>query len=362
MLDEPFQEEWASHDSKCSSCEFRGDGESPDSGFAKCWGELASVRPHLLELYSVGRVCAPDGRPLVPSLVASGRASLFDVPLSSLVKKDGTRGAQAERQVRQIEHTRSGAKWIGPSLRSNVDGVVYPLHFIDFEASRLAVPYHAGMSPWGQVAFQWSCHTVERPGARPVHREWLNTNDVWPNRSFALSLRDAIGDAGSVLTWSQYEISTLREIVDDLPGFAPRDAELEGWLHGIAGRNVDLMRWAARDYYHPGMRGKTSIKVVLDALWSSDEAMRDQFAEWTGRRVAADVDPYAALPGIEINGVPQDVREGTGAVRAYEAMMYGVEREDAAAREQWGQLLRQYCELDTLSMVLIFEYWKRATA
>jgi hypothetical protein len=31
------------------------------------------------------------------------------------------------------------------------------------------------------------------------------------------------------------------------------------------------------------------------------------------------------------------------------------------AREKWSQLLRQYCRLDTLSMVLIFNHWKRAT-
>ena len=72
-------------------------------------------------------------------------------------------------------------------------------------------------------------------------------------------------------------------------------------------------------------------------------------------------DPYHALPALEINGVAQDVREGTRAIRAYEAMMYGVEKSDAAAKQAWGDLLKQYCKLDTLSMVLIFEYWRRAT-
>jgi hypothetical protein len=33
---------------------------------------------------------------------------------------------------------------------------------------------------------------------------------------------------------------------------------------------------------------------------------------------------YAALPALEINGKVQQVSEGTGAIRAYEAMMYGV--------------------------------------
>jgi Domain of unknown function(DUF2779) len=33
----------------------------------------------------------------------------------------------------------------------------YPLPFIDFETTAVAVPYHAGMHPYEQVAFEWSC-------------------------------------------------------------------------------------------------------------------------------------------------------------------------------------------------------------
>ena len=108
------------------------------------------------------------------------------------------------------------------------------------------------------------------------------------------------------------------------------------------------------------MRGRTSIKVVLDALWKSDPVMRDQFAVWTRRPASELEDPYHALPSLEINGVVQDVREGIGAVRAYEAMMYGVERTDDEAKRAWRELLLEYCKLDTLSMVLVFEHWRRA--
>jgi hypothetical protein len=57
----------------------------------------------------------------------------------------------------------------------------------------------------------------------------------------------------------------------------------------------------------------------------------------------------------------QDVHEGTGAMKAYQEMMYGVSAHDIGARSQWAQLLRQYCALDTLSMVLILEHWRRVT-
>lgn len=109
------------------------------------------------------------------------------------------------------------------------------------------------------------------------------------------------------------------------------------------------------------MGGRTGIKFVLDALWKADPVMREQFTRWTGRSVSEFEDPYHALPRVVIAGAEQQVREGTGAVRAYEAMMYGVERNDAATKAEWRELLLRYCELDTLSMVLVHDYWRRCT-
>jgi hypothetical protein len=60
------------------------------------------------------------------------------------------------------------------------------------------------------------------------------------------------------------------------------------------------------------------------------------------------------------NGYP-DNRDGkgTGAMRAYQEMMYGLSKSDPEARMGWAALLKQYCRLDTLSMVLILEHWRR---
>jgi hypothetical protein len=108
------------------------------------------------------------------------------------------------------------------------------------------------------------------------------------------------------------------------------------------------------------MGGRTSIKVVLDALWRSDAIMRRQFLEWSGLTEAPADDPYTALPPVEIAGKPERVHEGTGAMQAYQQMMYGEHKGDAAIRDRWATLLKQYCRLDTLSMVLILEHWRRA--
>lgn len=347
---------------KCRVCEFRVP-VGVRSGFRDCWGSLADPSPHLLDLYSVGNAKAPDGTALVDWMVSNSRTSLLDIPLDGLCRADGTVGPQAERQLRQIEFTRRREVYVRPELRDRIDALGGPLYFIDFEGSRLALPYHAGMKPYGNVAFQWSCHTVQSPGERPQHAEWLNDSEVWPNQVFAESLRTAIGDNGPVLTWSGYEGAILKELVTDLGRFRRDAPDLIQWMNDVVDRRiVDLHQWAKEDYFHPEMGGRTGIKFVLDATWRSDAEMRQQFEDWTGLVASVDEGPYAALPPVEIAGVLQNVHEGTGATRAYQEMMFGAQKHDPPVREAWATLLRQYCHLDTLSMVLILEHWRRLVA
>jgi hypothetical protein len=360
MLDAPFTEfaRDLERGTKCASCEFR-DADAARSGFHQCWGAMAEGEPHFLELNAVGNAKGPDGTSLIDWMWENGKSHVIDVPLDGLTKADGTVGPQALRQRRQVEHARSGATFVDPTLRARIEALTYPAHFIDFETSRLALPSHAKMRPYGVVTFQWSCHTLTAPGAAPTHREWLNTVDLWPNETFARTLRDAVGDEGAIVVWSPFENTTLRQIIADLAEFGRHDRELVEWMQRVEGRIVDLHLWAKDLYYHPLMGGRTSIKVVMDAMWKTDPAMRAQFMEWTGLQTGETVDPYQALPPSRIAGAERVVREGTGAMRAYDAMMYGPDRGNAAVVEQWARLLRQYCELDTLSMVLILEHWRR---
>jgi len=346
--------------SKCWKCEFRVDEAAPKNGFAECWGVLAEPKPHMLELFSIGTAKALDRSSLADWMVGQQKASLFEIPEDCLVMKDGTVGATAERQLRQIEYTRRREVFVSPDLRRKLEELEGRMHLIDFETSRLALPYHKGMHAYGLVAFQWSCHTVVSHGQEPTHTEWLNKTEVWPNRLFAESLREAIGDSGPVLTWSPFEGATLKQIIPELARFGHDVPELVAWMTDVVdNRIVDLHDWAKYDYYNPGMRGRTSIKVVLDALWKSDAAMRTQFEAWTGMPADETRDPYASLPPVEISGVLQDVHEGTGAMRAYQEMMYGADKNDPAKKDMWAGLLQRYCKLDTLSMVLILEHWRR---
>mgnify|MGYP002654785666 CR=1 FL=1 len=40
----------------------------------------------------------------------------------------------------------------------------FPYHFIDFETSAVAIPFHQGMRPYEQVAFQYSHHVMHEDG------------------------------------------------------------------------------------------------------------------------------------------------------------------------------------------------------
>jgi len=343
---------------KCKDCEFRGGEGGEQDGFKECWGELADVKPHVFDLYYGGAI-KKDGKFVVEELIDKKRVSLFDVPLEVLT------GVRGKRQKIQIDYTRDNKEWIAPELTDFVAAVKYPLHFIDFETSRLAVPSHTGMRPFEQVAFQWSCHTIHAPGEAPKHKDWINVERTFPNFEFARSLMDAVGPDGSILVWATHENTTLTDIQDQIKRFGHKDPALDEWLSLVTkssasqGRLVDMNKLTQDYYFHPKMAGRTSLKYVLPAIWGSNESLHE--LSWLKRYVKKSgselLNPYETLPPIEICGVNQTVKEGTGAMTAYQEMLYGEVAKDPEMKGKWRELLRQYCELDTLAMVVVFRHW-----
>lgn len=345
---------------RCAGCEYRKCDDAGRSGFSECWGELAGKDPHLLDLYYAGSTGAYNGLS-ANSLIEQGRAGLFDLPEESFLKADGTMGSRGKRQSIQVSRTRAHAEWQDENLKRMLDACEYPLHFIDFETTSLAIPYHAGMHPYEPIAFQWSCHTIRAPGARPEHKEWINVADLFPNREFAESLRKTIGTAGTVFKYAAHESTILKAIrrqADDR-GFG--NAALNRWLDEMSAddRIHDLYRDVVNFYFHPLMKGKVSIKRTLDAIWRTNPAIREEFPEYLPRSGGDLVSPYETLPPILINGQEVVVSEGTGAMRAYEAMMFGEESRDPLVKEQYKRLLLQYCKLDTAAMVMLWRHWTR---
>ncbi|MBD2316068.1 DUF2779 domain-containing protein [Phormidium tenue] len=349
----------------CKSCEYRASDRDPRDGFKECWGDLADVENHVLELYQMGRIGGHE-TPLVNEMIQQKQVSMFDVPLEELTDE-----TYSYRQLIQIEYTQKNKEWISEHLPQIVQQIEYPIHFIDFETSRMAIPYRAGMRPYEQVAFQWSCHTISEPDADPIQTEWLDLENTFPNFQFAESLMECLGDRGTILTWATHENSVLRDIYYQMQAYDYQNPQLQTWLANTAklgskGKShlVDMNALTLNHYFHPLMKGRTSLKCVLPAVWKTNPYLHKIpcFQEYYREVDGEILSPYDVLPQLQIGDRVQVVNEGAGAMLAYQDLMYGENRDrgmdNQAMRSQWKELLYQYCRLDTMAMVIIWKHWQ----
>jgi hypothetical protein len=335
----------------CAKCPYRVMHEPDErNGFAKCWGADAHAEPHIFTI----RRDAGVSKMLNP-LVAEGLARLDQVSPDLM---EGTNGPRVYGIPNlQLQGVR---EHVGEEVAELFGELTYPLFFIDFEAIRAAVPYHAGMSPYRSIVlFQWSCHKIAKSGAPVEHFEYLNTEPSMPNDRFITALREVLGSSGSVLTWSSYENIQLRNYLEELEGDAQTDQGLVAWLKSVlkdkdgGWRQLDLHDDVVKKhYYHHLMANRTSIKAVLPAILSEKQPQaNNELLQTVGLYKAAEgqglVDPYKLLPGV---------KDGTQAMTAYDEMLYGNGAKDLDFRSAKAKELLAYCELDTLSMVLIFNY------
>lgn len=347
----------------CKKCEYRLESGEPD-GFQECWGGRAAASPHLLDLYQV-QTLGKNGD-IATKMIADGRCGIVDVSENDL------RGKTGERQRIQVEWTKRNKEFISNQLNDTLNSCKYPLQFIDFEASRTAVPYHPGMRPYEQVSFQWSCHRIQKPGGDLLHSEWINVEDAYPNFEFARSLKRVLDLAGTIFVWSPFERSALRDVRRQMAAYEQVDLELSQWLEQIVadtGPLVDLCALAKDCYFHPRMLGSLSIKHVLPAVWFESEALRKHpwFSRYAREKDGVLLEPYSTLEPLPFANEEQDdeveaVKEGTGAMRTYQEMMFGLRRSDSAFREAQKLALLNYCQLDTAAMVMIWMHWTTQAA
>ena len=311
---------------------------------------------------------------------------------------DGQPGlSQSQRQWLQVRKTvaqETSSYFDLEGLQAETATWQYPLHFIDFETCRAAIPFHAGSHPSTLIAFQFSHHMMQANGSVSHANEFLCAErGVNPNAAFVAALHDAIGDTGTVLHYAPHEVSTLRAIAGQLR--AQHDGqkntvELLAFIDTIAPRGdkqasrsvVDLCKLVKRFYFAPSMGGSNSIKTVLPAILNESEFLKQKYRQpiygaaggissknftdmaWVHERDGAVRDPYALLPATmpaddEKNGaerVNAVLRNGGAAMQAYADLQlcdWSPSRREATERA-----LLRYCELDTLAMVFIVEAWQ----
>ena len=367
---------------KCKDCDFNAPGQT--SGYDQCWGSQARAEHHLFTLGQLGHLEKANPG-LVQRIIgaAAPRAPLVtDLQDSDIVSQ----GSRAVAWNRQILAVRTGKPYVSKDLAQNTEALLrcqaqhYPLFFLDYEGTRCALPSAPGCRPYGQVAFQWSCHIIDKPGDPIRHAEWLDTDSEDPTTGFLQSLKELLVDAGTIYHWGNYEVAVTQELVNEIRADRSK-ATLVAWADRTWGygkgkdavrsqRTLDLCNISREHFYDPAMKGSHSIKVVLPVAWKQKEIQK-LFPEYAkDRNGNPAINPYDALPALtfldrEPSGLSQlgdleeldIVKDGTGAMRAYEHVRYGAAASLPAVREDVRRQLLRYCQLDTAAMVMVWRYW-----
>ena len=352
--------------SKCRQCEFKVQANVEKNGFLECWGELAlRENPFILDLVKLGNINQKDN--FINYFVAQGKKEVEEGPIDEVIKSYEIYSSTYNPLIKKQEFLLE--ELLEEIQNSNVK---YPLHFIDFETSEMALPYHKNMRCCEKVIFQWSCHTIDAPNTKPKYYEWINTDILYPNVEFANQLRNCIGSEGSVMIWSEYQIKQLQSIFNSMLELEDFDLTLKKWIEGLIiqdqndpfNRMIDMHDWAKEFYFQTERGGYKSIKLVLPAVLKSNKSIHVEELlndvdllkkDSDGNRI----NPYDILPeiSIEYDGQKIKVNDGSGPMLAYQDMVYGLNRDNNEVKNKYKQALLDYCRLDTLAMVIIWEHW-----
>lgn len=224
------------------------------------------------------------------------------------------------KQGLQIKATRLNEPIINKDkIKEYLDTFVYPLYFFDYETLMSIVPYFDGMKPYKQYPFQYSLHILDSPGAELRHEEFLQRENASPLEPLSKTLKSRIGDKGSVITWNMSFEKSCNTLIGNM---LPEHADFYEKLNE---RIVDLMIPFSNSWYaHKDFKGSASIKSVLPVL----------------------------VP--ELSYKVLGIQEGGAAQRLWMEAVLDGKRDDE--KEQILSDLVEYCGLDTMAMVKIYEF------
>ena len=305
-------------------------------------------------------------------------------------------------------------------LRKEMAEWTGPLYMIDFETTSVALPMYEGMRPYEQVAFQYSLHIIDidpMTGEYTVRHagQYINDDkDINPNIEFLQHLCKDLGGSngtGHIFRYSNHENSILRDLRRQLlaSGYSkPDKGELIAFVDSITHPTdeeykadkslrtgyrdmIDLWAVVKKYFMHKDMKGSNSIKQVLPAVLKSSPFLQKKYGsgkvygseampsknikpedakDWIVREAGEIVNPYKHLDDIStflgvspeelaaFDGGAEDsgdykIANGGAALAAYTKLQFTNGPMTSALKTA----LLRYCELDTLSMVFIWEYF-----
>ena len=400
--------------SKCFSCPFDTSKDSQLlSGYKECWKEMAGFKDDDFEKPLVKDLWGAYIKR--NKFIENGDYFLEDLDESDFNDTKDTPGLNhVERKLLQIALATNNKDMLSDFAADINDGVYinvdelrdemskwkFPLHMIDFETTAVALPFYKGLRPYEQVAFQFSHHVIEKANGSYVVKhigQYLNTQKgFFPNFEFTRELKKQLEkDDGSVFRYSNHENTILRCIYEQLEKSEEKDKkELMDFIDTITHKDdhvgerdmIDLWDAVKKYYYHPSMKGSNSIKVVLPAVLNSSKLLKNKYSKpiygkdiisqnynagnakvWISYDENGVVEnPYKHLEPVSAflniseaeikqyeNSLDESVCDGGAALAAYSKLQFS---DDVASKALEEALLR-YCELDTLAMVFIWEYF-----
>ncbi len=398
---------WSPIGSKCRDCQFNSAKPSNGlkSGFHECWQQWANFndkdfeQPLVLELWG-GKA---GNKSIVNEAIKEGKYFLSELEHEDYFPKNpGLREGlhPAERREKQILKARkkdSSFYLDKKGLEIVFAKCVPPWHFIDFETSMVALPFHAGRKPYEAIAFQYSYHLMDEKGRIEHKSEWISLEPGFPNYEFVRQLKiDLQGKAGTIFRYHNHENNYLKfiykQLLEEKTGAVPDKAQLIEFIKEITHcRNGDEQWEGPRDmqdlwelvlfyYYSPAAKGSNSIKDILPAAIRDSRHVREKYSQPVyGTRAipsknftnhswiteASGFNPYKTLPRV-LEGYNNDdldnflpsmeeISDGGAAMMAYAFLQFT--EVPSNQKEQIRKALLRYCELDTMAMVMIWEFW-----
>ncbi len=394
----------------CFSCEFHGNDPKKLSGLKECWKlqkgwtDADFYKPRMTEIW--------DHRSK-PKLFEEGIIFMEDVQKEHIgeniePKPNGALSRQERQwmQVVKVQNNDDSFYLDADGMRQEMATFIYPLHFIDFETSMVAIPFYKGQRPYEQIAFQFSHHIMYADGSVEHKGEFIETGKgVFPNFNFVRALKKELEtDSGTIFRFSYHENTVLNQVRAQLAvadsALVPDKEELITFIYSITyhkiivnGKEekiignrdmVDMYRMVKDYLFDPKTKGSNSIKAVLPAVLSSSGFIQKKYAEpiygktseirsinyedgwkWIQYDAEGEVkNPYDLLPSI-FEKLSEDHRaemiadeylaDGGAAMIAFAKMQF--EEITEMERDRIVTGLLKYCELDTLAMVMIYEFW-----
>lgn len=292
MLGEPVPEvETGSHCTSPYVCPFLG----------RCWPPLPEH--HISTLYRGGKRAA--------ALEAEGYLCIDQIPDSEKLTKVWSRQREAVK-TSQLVFDRDLLE------RDLNRDLAWPMGFLDFETVQPAIPCWEGCRPYDQIAVQYSYHVMAEDGSLE-HYEHLARGPEDPRRVLAQSLIEVCREAGVIWTYNiSFERTRIMEMAEAFPDLADD-------LEEVIKRLRDLLPVIRDHVYHPDFSGSFSIKKVLPAL----------------------------VPELTYEGL--DIGDGQSAARVLENLLLQGEALAEDVGDTNRRQLLEYCKLDTLGMVRLWE-------